>query len=92
MFARTMRILNRTGLHARPATLFAETASRFRSAIRVSAGNQETDARSMLGLMLLEAISGSEVTIEAQGEDEVAAVNSLVDLVARRFDEEPPQE
>ncbi len=92
MFARTVRINNRTGLHARPATLFVETASRFNSTISVSAGNQEVDARSALGLMLLEAIAGVEITIKAQGEDEVAAVNSLVGLVERSFDEGEPQE
>ena len=92
MFARTVRIHNRAGLHARPATLFAETASRFSSAIRATVGDLEADARSILGLMLLEAVSGVEITIEAKGEDEIAAVNSLADLVVRGFDEEKPHE
>ena len=92
MFARTVRIPNRTGLHARPATLFVETASRFTSTISVATGEQEVDARSVLGLMLLEAIAGVEITIKAQGEDEVTAVNSLIGLVERSFDEGEPQE
>ena len=45
-------------------------------------------AKSVLGLVLLEAIGGTEITIKAEGEDEVAAVNALVALVERRFDEE----
>ncbi len=92
MFARTVRIHNRTGLHARPATLFVETASRFNSTISVSTGNQEVDARSVLGLMLLEAIAGIDITIKAEGEDEVTAVNSLVGLVERSFDEGAPED
>lgn len=88
MFARTVKIFNKTGLHARPATLFMETASNFSSTISVVKGEQEVDAKSVLGLMLLEAIGGTEITIKAEGEDEVAAVNALVALVERRFDEE----
>ncbi len=92
MFARMVKIHNRTGLHARPATLFVETANQFTSTISVANGEQEVDARSVLGLMLLEAIAGVEITVKAQGEDEVAAVNSLVGLVERSFDEGEPQE
>jgi phosphocarrier protein HPr len=88
MFARTVRILNRTGLHARPATLFVETASQFRAAISVIKGAQEADAKSVLSLMLLEAVGGTEITIRAQGEDEALAVNALAELVESGFNEE----
>ena len=88
MFARMVKIFNKTGLHARPATLFMETANNFNSTISVVKGEQEVDAKSVVGLMLLEAIGGTEITIKADGEDEVAAVNTLVALVERKFDEE----
>ena len=88
MLTRTVRIFNRTGLHARPATLFMETASNYSSTISVVKGEQEVDAKSVLGLMLLEATGGTEITIKADGEDEAAAVNALVALVERNFDEE----
>ena len=88
MFAKTVKILNQTGLHARPATLFMETASKFTAAVSVLKGDQEVDAKSVLSLMLLEAVGGTELTIKAHGEDEVAAVNALAGLVENGFDEE----
>lgn len=87
MYTLTVRILNRTGLHARPATLFVETACRFTCDVRVAKGDQEVDAKSILSLMLLEAVGGTELIIKAHGEDEVLAVNSLAELVESNFDE-----
>ena len=87
MFARTVAIANRTGLHARPATLFVETAKRFRSDVRVARGSETVDAKSVVGLMLLEATAGTTITITAEGIDEVAAVTALVDLIGRGFEE-----
>ena len=56
-------------VHARPAGLFVETASRFRSVIKVVSGKQAANGKSILSLMLLGATPGAEITIEAQGED-----------------------
>ena len=82
-----MKVLNTTGLHARPAGMFIETANRFRSAIRVAKGDREVDGKSVLGLMLLEITAGVELTITAEGEDEEQAVSALAELVAGRFGE-----
>lgn len=90
MFARTVTVANRAGMHARPATLFVETANRFRSEVRVASAGQAVDARTVVGLMLLEAVSGTDLTITAQGDDEVAAVTTLAELVERGFDENAP--
>lgn len=91
MFTRTVAITNTTGLHARPATLFVETAKRFRSDVRVARGEDAVDAKSVVGLMLLEAVGGTAITITAEGVDEVAAVTALAELVERGFeDEEAP--
>jgi phosphocarrier protein HPr len=87
MFCRTVQILNQTGLHARPAALFATTANKFRSAVKVLKGDQQADGRSVLSLMLLEVTPGTEITIEANGEDEVDVVNALAELVEKKFDE-----
>ncbi len=87
MLAKTVTILNKTGLHARPAGLFAETANRFRSSIKVVKGSQEADGHSVLSLMLLEVTPGSEITIEARGEDEAEAVDALANLVNSGFGE-----
>lgn len=87
MTARTVKVLNSTGLHARPAGMFIETANRFRSAIRVTKGEREVNGQSVLGLMLLEVTPGAEITIQAEGEDEEQAVNALAELVAGGFGE-----
>jgi phosphotransferase system HPr (HPr) family protein len=79
--------LNTTGLHARPAGLFIETANRFRSAIRVTKGDRAVDGKSVLGLMLLEVTAGCELTITADGEDETLAVEALCALIEGRFGE-----
>jgi len=84
---RTVKVLNSTGLHARPAGMFIETANRFRSTIRVTKGEREVNGQSVLGLMLLEVTPGAEITIQAEGDDEEQAVNALAELVAGGFGE-----
>lgn len=87
MTARTVTVLNATGLHARPAALFIETANRFRCAIRVAKGEREVSGKSALALMLLEVTPGTEIVIKAEGEDEEQAAQTLAELVAGRFGE-----
>jgi phosphotransferase system HPr (HPr) family protein len=87
MVTTTLTILNSSGFHARPAGLFVETASRFRSVIKVVNGKQAADGKSVLGLMLLGAMPGAEIRIEAQGEDEAEALKALAELIAGRFGE-----
>jgi phosphotransferase system HPr (HPr) family protein len=89
MVTGTFTILNSSGFHARPAGLFVETASRFRSVIKVVSGKQTANGKSILSLMLLGATPGAEITIEARGEDEGEALNALAELVTGRFGEEP---
>jgi len=87
MFVRTVTIRNKTGLHIRPAGLFVETASKFRSVVQVATADQEADGRSVLGLMLLELTPGTEITIRADGEDEAEAAGELAALVESGFSE-----
>ena len=89
MVTGTFTILNNSGFHARPAGLFVKTASRFRSVIKVVSGKQTANGKSILSLMLLGAMPGTEITIEARGEDEAEALNALAELVTGRFGEEP---
>lgn len=88
MYAKRVTLANGTGFHVRPATRFMETARRFRSAVRVVKDTQAADGKSAISLMLLEAARGTTLTIEASGDDEIAAVDALVDLVERRFGDE----
>ena len=85
MYARRVILGNPVGFHIRPATVFMEAASRFRSAIEVVRDERTADGKSAISLMLLEAPQGARLTIRANGEDEVAAVEALVDLVERHF-------
>jgi phosphocarrier protein len=85
--ARQVTVVNALGLHARAAARFVKIASRFRSQIRVTRGQQTMDGKSILGLLLLAAARGSQLTITADGPDEGEAIAALAALVARGFEE-----
>jgi phosphocarrier protein HPr len=85
---REVRISNRLGLHARAAARFVHTANRFRSRISAMRDGRTMDGKSILGILLLAASQGSTLTLEADGEDEVEALEALVRLVEGGFGEE----
>jgi len=87
MVTREVTVVNTLGLHARAAARFVRLASQYGSTIRVSRGTRELDGKSILGLLLLGAALGSTITIRADGEDAVAAVDALAALVADKFGE-----
>ena len=87
MVSRQVTVVNALGLHARAAARFVKVASRFRSQIRVTRGQHTMDGKSILGLLLLAAARGSELTIAADGPDEADAVEALGALVERGFEE-----
>ena len=87
MVSRQVMVVNALGLHARAAARFVKVASRFRSQIRVTRGQHTMDGKSILGLLLLAASRGSELTIAADGPDEADAVEALGALVERGFEE-----
>ena len=80
-------IENKTGIHARPASVFVQTATKFKSKIQIEAKGKKVDAKSILMLMSMGLVKGTELTIIAEGEDE-AAVKELADLVNSKFGEE----
>ena len=84
---RTVAISNKYGLHARPAAEFVKLAGRFRSSIWVMKDDVEVNGKSIMGVMMLAAEHGSDITIRAAGEDAEAAVQALIDLVERGFGE-----
>ena len=83
-------IENRLGLHARPAMMFAETAMRFDSDITVQRSNQDSivDGKSIMQLMMLAAVRGTELTLTATGPDAETALEELAELVNNRFNED----
>jgi phosphocarrier protein len=86
---RTM-IVNVRGLHARAAANLAKVADRFQADTHVSFGGQTVSARSIMGLLMLAAAKGSEVEVSGRGADAAAAVEALVRLIERGFDEKDP--
>lgn len=82
-------VVNPLGLHARAAARFVHLAAGFASSIRVGRGGREIDGKSIMGLLLLSAAQGSDVTITADGADEQQAMDALCALVERGFDEAP---
>jgi phosphocarrier protein HPr len=81
-------IANQKGLHARAAAKFVKTAGGFNADIRVSKGEMDVSGGSIMGLMMLAASIGTELEIRAQGADARSALDALVDLIERKFDEE----
>lgn len=81
------RVLNRLGLHARPAALFVQTTSRFKSSVKVKRNDQEVDGKSIMGLMMLAAEEGAALTVAADGPDENDVIEALSGLFSNRFNE-----
>jgi phosphocarrier protein len=88
MTKKDINILNELGIHARPAGMIANTAARFACDIKIVKDMMEVNAKSIMGIMTLAAGKGSVITVIASGVDEAQALDALVDLFARKFDEE----
>lgn len=81
-------VLNRVGLHARPARLLVQAAAQFQSSIQVRSGEKTANAKSILGVLKLGAVQGETLTLHAEGIDAEEALRVLHELVQRKFDEE----
>jgi len=84
---KTIEITNPTGLHARPAALFVQTAGKFTANIWIKMDHKKVNAKSIMGLISLAVSKGTEITIIADGEDEDLAMKEIVDLVTSGFGE-----
>lgn len=83
-----LTVLNKLGIHARPAALFVKTANRFDCDIFVEKDGEKVNGKSIMGLMMLAAGPGSRLLIEADGHDAAKAVVEIELLIKRKFDEE----
>ncbi len=81
-------ILNKLGIHARPAAQFVKTANRFQADIFVEKDGEEVDGKSIMGLMMLAAGHGSTIFVSADGADAEAALEAIGDLISRKFEED----
>ncbi len=85
---REIVILNRYGLHARPAALFVKTSNRFKADVWVEKDGEEVNGKSIMGLMMLAAGHGSKLKVTAAGADAEQFLAEIEELVAKRFHED----
>ncbi len=88
MLSEQITIINKLGLHARAASKLVNCASQFESEVFIIRDNNRVNAKSIMGVMMLAASQGTEITLEADGVDEQEALQAIVDLIQNRFDEE----
>ena len=87
MFVKDVTVQNQVGLHARPATFFIQRANEFKSSVWVEKQERRVNAKSLLGVLSLGIMGGTDIRIVADGSDEQEAVESLVALVESGFAE-----
>lgn len=88
---RTVTVGSASGLHARPAKIFVETASRQPVDVRIAVeGKKPAPARSLLSVLALGVEQGTEVTLEAEGAEADQVLDTLAELLARDLDAKPP--
>ena len=83
---REITLLNKYGMHVRPAGLFAKVASRYRADVMVVKDGNSVSGKSIMALMTLEAVCGSKLKVVASGTDAKLVLDDLEALVARKFD------
>ena len=87
-FTRELTVVNKLGIHARPAAMFVKIANRFACDIFVEKDGEQINGESIMGLMMLAAGPGSKLTLHVKGADADTAIAELEALVKRKFDEE----
>ncbi len=87
MYTKTITVNNQVGLHARPATFFIQKANEFKSSIWVEKDERRVNAKSLLGVLSLGIVKGTEITLIAEGPDDKAALEALAALVSSNFAE-----
>jgi phosphocarrier protein HPr len=88
MVERTVQILNKNGLHARPAAEIVKLAAKYKSEITISRDGTEVNGKSIMGVMMLAAECGASIVLRAQGEDAEQALDAIAALIANKFGEQ----
>jgi phosphocarrier protein len=86
--SKEMTVVNKLGIHARPAALFVKTANRFACDVFVEKDGEKVNGKSIMGLMMLAAGPGSKLTVHTEGADGPAAIAEIEALLRRKFDED----
>lgn len=87
MYSKEVTITNKTGLHARPASEFVKQASKFKSNITLECKGKKVNAKSIINVLSVGIAAGSQILINAEGEDEKEAVEALTVLIESNFGE-----
>jgi len=87
MLEKKITIKNKLGMHARAAVKFVNTANRFSSTVRIVKDGDEIDGKSILGILTLAAVQGTEIILKVSGKDEDRALSALVGLINNNFSE-----
>ena len=87
MAERSVQILNKNGLHARPAAEIVKVAAKFQSEIMLGRDGTEVNGKSIMGVMMLAAECGASIVLRADGEDAEQAVDAIATLIANKFGE-----
>ena len=85
MFMKETMVNNQVGLHARPATFFIQKANEYKSSVWVEKDDRRVNAKSLLGVLSLGIVKGTAINLIADGPDEEAAINALVELINSEF-------
>ena len=87
MVKKEVTVTNNIGLHARPATFFIQKANTYKSSVWVEKEERKVNAKSLLGVLSLGIAKGMSITLIADGQDEVGAIDGLVELIQTGFAE-----
>lgn len=87
MITKTLTVLNKLGIHARPAAQFVRVASRFQADVTVEKDDESVDGKSIMGLMMLAVGCGAQIKVTADGADEAETIAALEELVVGKFGE-----
>ncbi len=87
MITKKLTVLNKLGIHARPAAQFVRAASRFQCDVIVVKDDESVDGKSIMGLMMLAVGCGADITVTTDGSDETECMEALESLVAGKFGE-----
>ncbi len=91
MIKKEVTVTNILGIHARPASMIVKVATQFKSDINLIKDDVNSDAKSIMGVMMLAAAKDSTVGITAVGPDEQLAVEAIIALFENKFNEDPPE-
>ena len=88
MITKKITVLNKLGIHARPAAQFVRVASRFQADVTVEKDDERVDGKSIMGLMMLAVGCGAEISVTADGADEAQAIAAIEELIVGKFGED----